>query len=47
VAEDQRGPPLAQERERAGQIPGHWLALVRGDVFGGHDSLLKEYRLRF
>jgi hypothetical protein len=47
VAEDDRGPPFAQEPERAGQMLGRWLALVRADVVSSHGTLLKEYRLRF
>jgi hypothetical protein len=47
MAEDDRGPPLAQESERAGQMLPRRLALVRADVVSGHRALLKEYRLRF
>jgi hypothetical protein len=45
VAEDDRGPPLAQEPERAGQMLGRWLALVRADVYDPQNVFNQNFPL--
>src|SRR5205823_10676328 len=47
VAEDDRGPALAQEAESAGQMLGRRLDLVGGAVFGGQNALLEDLAIDF